>query len=274
MPDEMPKSHPTSQPSGSSSRSLEGKVALISGGGSGIGQATAEALANAGAAVAITGRRHRPLAETVDALRGAGAQALAITGDVARATEAEHMVRETIATFGALHILVNNAGIATAGPLADMDAATVDALIDIDLKGPIYLTRAALGPLSAHRAQGGASIVNVSSSVTQHPLPGYSVYSAAKAGLDMLTRCWARELAADRIRVNAVCPGVVRTPIHDGRGDPAEVAAFLAAVGDQTPLGRVGEVGEIANLIRFLVTPGSAWMTGAVIPLDGGLSLT
>lgn len=278
MPDkrsERPSTRP-SRPLGSAapSDSLEGKVALISGGGTGIGLATAKALADAGAAVAITGRREQPLAEAAGMLQAHGARALAIPGDVAQVADTERMVGETITAFGALHILINNAGIATGGPLAEMDEATVDALIDIDLKGPIHLTRAALEHLSAHGDEGGAAIVNVSSSVTQHPLPAYSVYSAAKAGLDMLTRCWARELAAQRIRVNAVCPGVVRTPIHNGHGGATEVEAFLEAIGNQTPLGRVGEVDEIAGLIRFLATPDSAWMTGAVIPFDGGLSLT
>ncbi len=278
MPDQHSK-HPGASPSHRSDEAprdnpLAGKIALITGGGTGIGLATARSLAEAGAAVAITGRRKQPLDDAVDMLTNRGARALAVSGDVAQAADAERMVNDTVAAFGGLHILVNNAGIATGGPLEAMDPATVDALIDIDLKGPIHMTRAALEHLSAHARDGGAAVVNVSSSVTQHPLPAYSVYSAAKAGLDMLTRCWARELAAQGIRVNAVCPGVVRTPIHDGHGDSSAVASFLATIGDQTPLGRVGEADEIAGLIRYLATPQSAWMTGAVIPFDGGLSLT
>ena len=154
-----------------------------------------------------------------------------------------------------------------------MTPDVVDTLIDIDLKGPIHLTRAALGALSNEPGTRTSVVINISSSVTQHPVPGYSVYAAAKAGLDMLTRNWARELGEAGIRVNAVCPGVVRTPIHTSRMNADALDEFLAAVGAQTPLGRTGEVGDVARIVRFLVSPGADWITGAIIPVDGGLSL-
>jgi len=252
---------------------LSGHVALVTGGGSGIGRAIALSLARSGAAIAVSGRRRPPLEETVAAIEAAGERGLAVTGDVALAADAQRMVTETAHAFGGLHIVVNNAGVAHAGPPGEQDPETIDRLIDIDLKGPIHVTHAALAFLGTNRDAGGSAVVNVSSSVTQHPVPGYSVYAAAKAGLDMLTRGWARELAAQRIRVNAVCPGVVRTAIHDLRGSPAEVAMFLRMVGKQTPLGRVGEPDDIARLVRFLASPRGDWITGAVIPIDGGLSL-
>lgn len=258
-------------------------AALITGGGTGIGLAIACSLAAAGAAVAVTGRRRAPLEAAADRIRDAGGTAIWITGDVASADDCQRMVEETAEQLGGLEILINNAGVAESGPLAEMTPERVDRLIDIDLKGPVHMTRSALPFLSAprrsresgHGGTGGSSVViNVSSSVTRHPIPGYSVYAAAKAGLDMLTRNWARELGESGIRVNAVCPGVVRTPIHESKMESTALAAFLTDIGGLTPLGRTGEVDDIASLVRFLASPAADWITGAVIPIDGGLSLT
>lgn len=251
---------------------LDGQVALITGGGSGIGLGIAQALLEAGAQVVITGRDADKLERAIASL-GVRERTHAVTGDVARPDDAARMVDGTITAFGRLDIVVNNAGIALGGPLEEMTAERIDAVIDIDLKGPMHVTRAALPHLRARRDDGGASVVNISSSVTQHPLPNYSLYSAAKAGLDMLTRCWARDWASDRIRVNALCPGVVRTPIFETVMPAAGVDRFLRELAQQTPLGRVGEPADIARLIRFLVGPEGDWVTGAVIPIDGGLSL-
>ncbi|RMH20406.1 MAG: SDR family oxidoreductase, partial [Acidobacteria bacterium] len=248
-------------------------VALVTGGGSGIGRAIAGALARRGAAVAVAGRRREVVEEAAAAIEDAGGRALAIAGDVARPADGERMVAETVERFGALHLLVNNAGIARAGPLDEMSPEVVDALIDVDLKGPIHVTRAALPQLRAQRDAGGAAVINVSSSVTLHPVAGRSVYAAAKAGVDMLTRCWALDLAADRIRVNAICPGVVRTPLFATMMPPAVVERFLRQIAGHTPLGRVGEPDDVARLACFLADPENDWLTGAVIPLDGGLSL-
>ncbi len=251
---------------------LEGKVALITGGGSGIGLAIAEALLNAGAQVAISGRNLEKL-QAATALLDAPQRTHAVAGDVTRPADAERMVTTTIEAFGALHILVNNAGIALGGALEDMGSEEIDAVIDIDLKGPMHVTSAALPHLRVHRDSGGAAVVNISSSVTQHPLANYSLYSAAKAGVDMLTRCWAREWAEDRIRVNALCPGVVRTPIFETMMPAAGVERFLRQIAEQTPLGRVGEPADVARLVRLLAGPGGEWITGAIVPVDGGLSL-
>ncbi len=252
---------------------LAQKVALVTGGGSGIGEGIARRLARAGAAVAISGRRPEPLEAVASSIAGVGGRALSVAGDVRHPADAKRMVEETVEAFGGLHILVNNAGIARGGPIAAMSDEDIEATIDIDLKGPMHVTRAALPHLRAHREDGGASVVNISSSVTQHPLPNYSLYSAAKAGLDMLTRCWAREWADDRVRVNALCPGVVRTPIFETMMPVEGIDPFLREIAEQTPLGRVGEPADIARLIRMLVGPEGDWITGAVIPIDGGLSL-
>jgi NAD(P)-dependent dehydrogenase (short-subunit alcohol dehydrogenase family) len=252
---------------------LAGYVALISGGGTGIGEAVARSFARAGASVAITGRRRDVLDRAAAAISSAGGRVLAIAGDVSRRADCERMVAETVARFERLDVLVNNAGVSRGGPLGSMTERDVHELVDVDLKGPIFLTQAALAALTEAGGERRASILNISSSVTVHPLPNYSVYSAAKAGLDMLTRCWAIELAPARIRVNAILPGIVRTPVFESMLPKETIEGHLARFEKLTPLGRIGEPEDVARLALFLASPASEWTTGAVIPLDGGLSL-
>lgn len=251
----------------------EGTVALITGGGSGIGKGIAGALAAAGAAVVISGRRLEVVEAAVEEIRDHGDQALAVQSDVAQEDDAERLVEKTVEEFGALHILVNNAGIARGGALGDMSPEDIDAVIDIDLKGPIWMIRAAIPHLAKHRDSGGSSVINISSSVTKNVVPNFSVYSAAKAGIDVLTRCLARDLAPDRIRVNAINPGVVETPIFSTMMPQAGVDRAMRTFTKETPLGRVGQPADIASLALYLASPASEWMTGSVIPLDGGISL-
>ena len=255
------------------SQTLKDHNALVTGGSSGIGLAIADALAAAGASVAISGRRQEALDRAVEALEKHGGRALAVAGDVADPRDAHRMVEEAAAAFGGLRILVNNAGIARGGPLGTMDEATVHALVDIDLKGPIFVTRAALPHLERYRDDGGAAVVNISSSVTFSATKNFSVYSAAKAGVEMLTRCWALDHAEDRIRVNAISPGVVETPIFETMMPAAAASRALDQFAAATPLGRVGQPRDVAEVALFLADARSRWMTGAVIPLDGGLSL-
>lgn len=251
----------------------EDTVVLVTGGSSGIGKGIAEAFAAAGASVAISGRRAETLAAAAEELRGLGGRALAVPSDVAQEDDATSLIETVVEKLGALHILVNNAGIARGGPIGDMSSADIDAVIDIDLKGPIWMIRAALPYLSRHQESGGASILNISSSVTLNVVPNFSVYSAAKAGIDVLTRCLARDLAPQRIRVNAINPGIVETPIFETMMPANAVGRALRSFAQQTPLGRVGRPDDIARLAVHLASPASEWMTGAIIPLDGGVSL-
>jgi len=148
-------------------------------------------------------------------------------------------------------------------------------MVDIDLKGPIFLAQAALQHLEASISDlGDASILNISSSVTFHALENYSVYSAAKAGLDMLTRCWARELGPKGVRVNSINPGIVATPVFESMMPREEIPVFLAQFAELVPLGRVGQPDDIGRTAVFLASSASGWTTGAVIPVDGGLSLS
>ncbi len=252
---------------------LADKVALVTGGGSGIGEGIARRLARAGAAVAISGRRLEPLEAVAQDIGRVGGRVLAVQGDVRESADGKRMVAETVEAFGGLHILVNNAGVARGGPIASMSDDDIDATIDIDLKGPIHMMRAALPELRRQRENGGSSVINISSSVTRTVLENFSVYSAAKAGLDQLTRCWALEMADERIRVNAICPGVVETPIFETVMGQGEAMKFLRSSATTTPLGRVGTPADIAELALFLAGEKGAWMTGSILTLDGGISL-
>ena len=253
---------------------LAGRRALVTGGGTGMGEGIAKALAALGVRVVVCGRRTEPLEKTVGEIKAAGGEAFSIPGDVANAKGCARLIEQSAGLLGGLDILVNNAGVARSGPFADLATEDVDAVIDIDLKGPIHLTQAALPHLRASGAEGRSpAILNISSSVTQIAVPNYAVYAAAKAGLNTLTQCLALELAADRIRVNAICPGVVRTPIFETMMSKDEAAGFLDGFGAAVPLGRVGEPGDIARMALPLLSPQNDWITGAIVTVDGGSSL-
>ena len=253
--------------------SLKGRVALISGGSSGIGLAIAQAYAKAGASVAITGRRKELVEKEADALRKSGAQALAIAGDVAKPEDCARAVAETVAKFGALHILVNNAGIFRMGLLDQMSVEDIQALVAIDLAGPAYLTKYAIPHLRKHKESGGALVLNISSSLAIAPSKNVSIYGATKAGLDYLTRSWAKEWGAEQIRVNAILPGATETPIFETAMPSEFVPQAKESMAKAHALGRMGKPEEIAAMALFLASPEASWMTGSIIPVDGGISL-
>lgn len=252
-------------------RQLEGRVALVTGGSSGIGRSVAEKLAGLGAAVTITGRRSEPLEKVAAALRADGKRCLAVTGDVRDEAHAEQAVRETVEAFGGLNILVNNAGVIGSGPIEDTTTEEWQRIVDIDLTGPFLFARAAIPHL---KQATGASIVNVSSVAGRRPYIGIGPYCVAKAGVDRLTECLALELAPHGVRVNAINPGVVVTNLHSASNAVADYQAFLERGKETHPLGFVGEPRDAADLIAFLACDESRWITGGLMPLDGGRALT
>ncbi len=252
-------------------REFEGKVALVTGASSGIGRATADAFRRAGAAVAITGRREGPLRELANAWERDGARVLTLPGDVRDESHAKDAVERTVGRFGGLDVLVNNAGVIGGGPVETTTTAEWDRIVDSDLKGPFLLSRAAIPHLVARPS---ASIVNVSSVTGQRPYANLAPYCVAKAGLDMLTWCLALELAPRGVRVNAINPGVVVTNLHKASGTVADYDAFLKRCEETHPLGFVGRPEDAASLVLFLASPRARWITGALVPLDGGRALT
>ena len=241
------------------------KVALVSGAGSGIGRAVAEGLAREGASVALLGRTRSKLEETAERLPPK--RSLVIEGMHEDPLDAARAVRSTVEAFGGLDVLVNNAGVFIGGTAA----GTTDEdwrLALANLTGPFLLTREALPPLRRRRG----SIVNVGSTLGSRPIPGALPYAVSKAGLAMLTIATALEEAPNRVRVNAVAPGIVDTPILQRRSrEAAEISDYLEEMGRLHPLGRVGKPEEVAAAIIFLASEDSAWTTGAVLPVDGGI---
>ena len=246
---------------------LQGKVALITGGSVGIGEATARLFAREGAAVVITGRRKEALDKVVAAITRDGGTARAVAGSVADERHAREAVAQAVRTFGRLNILVNNAGLGSFGkPLHEEDDATWNELVDVNLTGVFRMTRAAV---PAMIKAGGGSIVNVSSIASLVGIPLCAAYSVTKGGLDALTRCLAIDYAPHGIRCNSVNPGLVDTPMASSLSSNPE---RLAQVMSNYPLGRMGKPEEVACLILYLASDESAWVTGAIYPIDGGMT--
>jgi NAD(P)-dependent dehydrogenase (short-subunit alcohol dehydrogenase family) len=235
------------------------RVAVVTGGGTGIGAAAAKLLAANGLNVVLVGRRSEPLEETRAAI---GGRTLALTLDV---REPERIVAAALEKFGRLDVLINNAAVIRNGPLESFTREEFDEHFAVNVAGPFFLLAAALPAL---RESPAAAVVNVSSSVGSMIKSGSMLYGSTKAALEYLTRAWAYELAVDRIRVNCIAPGPVDTPIHATYAD--DLAATYADLARRIPLQRMGSVHDVAAWIWFLVAPETAWTTGNVIHVDGG----
>lgn len=249
---------------------LEGKVALITGGGTGIGRAIALAFAREGAKLAVAGRRKEKLTETIRELEKQGGQGLAIVCDVAKAKDAAHAVRETVKNFGRLNVLVNNAGVLHASTIEGISEAEWDRLMTINLKGPFLMCRAALPEF---RKSGGGAIINVGSVLGLVAMKDRAAYCASKGGVTLLTKAMALDHAHENVRSNCICPSIVETELVQGLFSASEEGKALrkARIG-QIPIGRMGRPEDVAELAVFLASDESSWLTGAAIPLDGGLS--
>lgn len=237
---------------------------IITGAGTGIGAAAAKRLGSAGWNVALVGRRADLINDVAAKIKDAGGRALALSLDLNKPDAAKAIVDRTLESFGDLDALVNNAAVIKVLPLPDFTTDILDEHWAVNIRAPFLLIQAALPFLKKH----GGSVVNISSSSGTLLRPGQSVYGMTKSALEYLTRSLAGELAQHKIRINALALGPVDTPIHKTWATDLE-AAYVWLAG-QVPLGRIATADEIARWIEILVSPESNWMTGAVIPLDGG----
>jgi NAD(P)-dependent dehydrogenase (short-subunit alcohol dehydrogenase family) len=251
--------------------SFRGKAVIVTGATSGIGRAAAEAFGRAGASVVVVGRKAAAVAEVVTTIGGSGGRALASVADITSDDAPKRIVRAAVDAFGGVDVLVNAAGIIASATLEATTDETWDAMMDVNLRAPFRLMRAA----APHLAERKGTVVNVSSVNGLRSFPGVLAYCVSKAGLDHLTRCAALELAPLGVRVNAVNPGVTVTNLHRRSGmDETKYAAFLERSRETHPLGRPGQPQDIASLILFLASDRAGWMTGETIPIDGGRHLT
>ncbi len=247
------------------------KVVVVTGATSGIGRAVARRFASEKAHIVAVGRNAKALNEVVREIESAGGQSQLTSADVTNESDAQRIVGRAIDRFGRLDVLVNAAGHISSGTVETTDLLSWDAMMNVNLRSIFYLMQLA----TPHLIPTKGNIVNVSSVTGLRSFPGVLAYCVSKAGLDQLTRCAALELAPKGVRVNAVNPGVVVTEIHKRGGMSEEdYAKFLEHSKMTHPLGRVGEAGEVADLIFYLASNRAAWITGATYQIDGGRALT
>ncbi|MHB0981725.1 MAG: SDR family NAD(P)-dependent oxidoreductase [Thermoleophilia bacterium] len=262
--------------------SLAGKVALVTGGGGGLGRMFCQVLAEYGAAVALADIDERGAAETAESARDRGGRVLPITADVSSPDDVARMVETAAAHFGRIDILVNNAGVSPRpARVAETSIEDWDRVMGIDLRGVFLCARACL-PLMASRR--GGNVINIASILGVRPFPGFGdgkanfPYGVAKAGVIRLTKDIAADYAADGIRANCIAPGWHTGTRLSGRWNDADDATderrrYIEAVAARIPMGRWGEASELAGLLVYLASDASSYMTGQVLVSDGGACL-
>ena len=243
---------------------LNSKVAVVTGASKGIGAGIAKALAAEGASVIVNYASSKAGAEAVvAAIRAAGGRAVAVCGDVSKAADAQGIIDSALKNYGRLDILVNNSGVYEFAPIEAVTEEQFHRIFNINVLGAILTTQAAV----KHLGEGG-SVINIGSSVSRITPASSTVYAGSKGALDALTGVWARELGPRKIRVNSINPGLVETEgTHSGGQIGSDLEKWLVA---QTPLGRTGQVGDIAPVAVFLASDDSAWLTGEQILATGG----
>lgn len=244
---------------------LKGKVAIVTGGGTGIGKAIAFDFVKEGAKVAITGRRMNVLEQTVDEIRKMGGEGVGITGDVSNLGDVDRMVNVTINTFGRLDILVNCAGILISADLAHHTEKVWNDTIDINLKGSFFCIQKAVPEMIK---QGKGKIINIASIAGEIGFPNSAAYCASKGGIMGMTKALAMELAPQKINVNALGPGDIETPLNEHLlRDPEYRRKRI----ENTPYGRIGRVSDIAPAAVYLASDESDFVNGITLFIDGGL---
>ncbi len=247
---------------------LGGQTAIITGGGSGIGAGIARAFGALGASVVLADVEPEPAQEVLSALEAAGAPALLVEVDVRDAAQVDALVEQTAARFGGVDVLVNSAGVGTLSSIVDMIEEEWDWVLGVNLKGTFLCTRAVARWWLRTGRRG--KIINLSSINQAVPLAGEAHYCASKGGVWMFTRAAALELAPYGIQVNAIAPAMIETPMME---EVSVVPELHAAHLKQVPFGRFGRPEDVARVAAFLASPWSSWITGASIPVDGGMHL-
>jgi glucose 1-dehydrogenase len=247
---------------------LQGKKAVITGSGRGIGRAIAVRLAREGADIVINDLDvSGPAKESLAAVEAAGGRGVLIRADVSRTEDARRLIDEAVRLLGPLDILVNNAGIEKHAPFVEVSEADYDHVLDVNLKGPFFVTQAFVRHLLAAGRPG--RIINISSVHAEMPFPGFSTYCLSKGGMQLLTRDLAVELGPHGIAVNGIAPGAIGTEINRALlDDKLRVERLLK----QIPLGRMGKPEDVAGLVAFLASPDADYVTGATYYVDGGLA--
>lgn len=240
---------------------LKDKTAIITGGASGIGLACAQTFAREGANVVMFGRRKDRLEKAAE---GIGEKALAVPGDITNKNDTENLVKKTVDTYGRVDILINNAGVFLGSPTHEMEDDMWNAVFETNLNGVFRLTRKVLSQMVEQKS---GNIINISSILSTIALPSTAAYSASKGAVDQFSRVVAVEYAKEGIRSNCICPGMIETDMTEEMRKDEE---FVAEIKKAYPIGRFGQPQEIANACLFLASDESSFITGAVLPVDGG----
>lgn len=248
---------------------LDNKVAIVTGASKGIGEAMARGLAEFGAKVVISSRKRKSVDAVAESFKNDGLEAIAIAANMGNVEEAHALVDQTVDAYGGIDIIINNAAANPVfGPIQNTEERAFDKIIDVNLKGPFELCKKAYPIL---KQRGGGSIMHISSIGGLTPERGIGIYSVSKAGLINLTKAMAQDWGADNIRVNAICPGLIKTKFSEALwGDEPILERFLQHI----PLNRVGTSDDIAGLAVYLASDAAAYCTGGVYLIDGGYAAT
>ena len=248
---------------------LDNKVAIVTGASKGIGEAMARGLAEFGAKVVISSRKRESVDAVAESFQNDGLEAIAIAANMGNVEEAHTLIDQTVDAYGGIDIIINNAAANPVfGPIQNTEERAFDKILDVNLKGPFELCKKAYPIL---KQRGGGSIINISSIGGLTPERGIGIYSVSKAGLINLTKAMAQDWGADNIRVNAICPGLIKTKFSEALwGNEPILERFL----QHLPLKRVGTSDDIAGLAVYLASDAAAYCTGGVYLIDGGYAAT